>query len=233
MYELTKSRIDQENELLKQQLQIEGLSADQRLEIERTLTENQIALSDARQQNEEANLQAYLDAQEKRRQALNGVLDVTSTVTGALASMARLEAQNAEEGSKRQKNATKAYKALAITQAIVDTYKGANEAYAAMASIPYVGPGLGIAAATAAIISGIANVRSIISEKISGSTSAVNGTSVTAPPAMQTPPIEYTRNLVGDKELDVLNEPIKCYVLESEIRSVADKVKVTEQNASF
>lgn len=233
LYELTKNRIEQENELLKQQLQIEGLSADQRLEIERTLTENQIALSDARQQNEEANLQAYLDAQEKRRQALNGVLDVTSSVAGALANMARLEAQNAEEGSKKQKNATKAYKALAITQAIVDTYKGANEAYTAMASIPYVGPALGIAAATAAIISGIANVKAIQSEKISSSTQAVSGSSVQAPAAMQTPPIEYTRELVGDKELDKINEPIKCYVLEQDVTRVQNKVKVTETNASF
>lgn len=214
-------------------MQIEGLSADQRLEIERTLTENQIALSDARQQNEEANLQAYLEAQEKRRQALNGILDVTSTMTGALANIARLEAQTAEEGSKKQKNATKAYKALAITQAIVDTYKGANEAYTAMASIPYVGPALGIAAAAAAIVNGLANVRAIQRESISSTTTGASSSSVSAPPAMQTPPIEYTRELVGDRELDKLNDPIKCYVLEAEIRSVADKVRVTEQNASF
>lgn len=79
----------------------------------------------------------------------------------------------------------------------------------------------------------MANVRAIEQESVVSSTQAVSGSSVQAPAAMQTPPIEYTRELVGDKELDKINEPIKCYVLESEIRSVADKVKVTEQNASF
>lgn len=230
---MTKQRIEQENALLNQQLEIEGLSADQRLEIQRTLSENMIALSDAQLQNEQANLQAYLDAQEKRRQALNGVLDVTSTLSGAMASMFRMQAEEAEEGSKKQKAATIAYKTFAITQAIADTYKGANEAYAAMASIPYVGPALGIAAAAAAVISGIANVMAIKREEISTSTATSSQASVSAPSALNTPPIEYTRNLLGDKELDEMNQPIRCYVLEQDISNAQNKVKVTEQNASF
>lgn len=234
-YLLTKNRIEQENKLLEEQLEIIGLSADQRLEIERTLIENEIALSDARQANEEANLQAYLEAQEKRRQALNGVLEVTSTLTGSLANIAKIEAQTAEEGSERQKKATKAYKALAITQAIADTWKGANEAYTAMASIPYVGPALGTAAAIAAVISGLANVKAIEQESKSmvGTATPVSGSTVTAPAALQTPPIEYTRNLIGDKELDSLNQPIKCYILEQDVTRVQNKVKVTEDNATF
>lgn len=219
--------------MLNQQLEIENLSADQRMEIQRTLTENMMALSDAQLQNEQANLQAYLDAQEKRRQALNGVLDVTSTLTGALASMAKMQAESAEDGSAKQKNAFKAYKILAISQAVVDTYKGANEAYTAMASIPYVGPALGIAAAAAAIASGIANVMAIKRESISSSSTTTSGSSVSAPSALNTPPIDYTRNLIGDKELDEMNAPIRCYVLEQDVTNVQNKVKVVEKNASF
>ena len=55
----------------------------------------------------------------------------------------------------------KATKRAAQLQAIVDTYAAANAAYKAMAGIPVVGPGLGIAAAAAAITSGLANVASI------------------------------------------------------------------------
>lgn len=180
-------------------------------------------------------MQAYLEAQEKRRQALNGVLEVTSTLTGSLANIAKIEAQTAEEGSERQKKATKTYKALAIAQAIADTWKGANEAYTAMASIPYVGPALGTAAAIAAVISGLANVKAIEQESKSmvGTATPVSGSTVTAPAALQTPPIEYTRNLIGDKELDELNNPLKCYVLEQDITKVQNKVKVTEDNATF
>lgn len=53
------------------------------------------------------------------------------------------------------------YKASAITTALVNTYQSATGAYAAMASIPYVGPVLGAAAAGAAIVAGMANVAAI------------------------------------------------------------------------
>lgn len=55
-------------------------------------------------------------------------------------------------------------KAAAITNAIIDTYKSATGAYAAMSSIPFVGPALGAAAAAAAIAAGMANVSAIRSQ---------------------------------------------------------------------
>jgi hypothetical protein len=59
-------------------------------------------------------------------------------------------------------------KAAAITQAIINTYQSATGAYAAMASIPYVGPALGAAAAAAAIAAGMANVAAIRSQGTTG-----------------------------------------------------------------
>lgn len=53
------------------------------------------------------------------------------------------------------------YKAAAITQTIIETYKGATAAYASLATIPIVGPGLGIAAAAAITAAGLANVGKI------------------------------------------------------------------------
>lgn len=55
------------------------------------------------------------------------------------------------------------YKAAAIASATMDTYKAATGAYSALASIPYVGPALGAAAAGAAIGFGLAQVRAITS----------------------------------------------------------------------
>ncbi|HKQ24085.1 MAG TPA: hypothetical protein VJT81_06550 [Burkholderiales bacterium] len=52
-------------------------------------------------------------------------------------------------------------KAGAIAGAIVDTYKAATGAYAALASIPFVGPALGVAAAAAAVAVGMARVQAI------------------------------------------------------------------------
>lgn len=102
-----------------------------------------------------------------------------------------------------------------------------------MADIPPA-PAWGIAAAAAAIIAGMANVRAIEQESVvSSMSSSVSGSSVSAPAPLSTAPIEYTRNLVGDKELDEINQPIRCYVLESDISKTQNKVKVTEQNATF
>jgi len=52
-------------------------------------------------------------------------------------------------------------KAAAIATATIDTYKSANEAYAAMAGIPVVGPYLAGIAAAAAVVAGLENVANI------------------------------------------------------------------------
>lgn len=59
-------------------------------------------------------------------------------------------------------------KAAAVAQATIDTYQAATAAYKAMAGIPVVGPALGAVAATAAVVSGIANVKKIVSVKVGG-----------------------------------------------------------------
>lgn len=61
----------------------------------------------------------------------------------------------------QSKKAFEVAKAASIAQTIIDTYAAAQAAYKAMAGIPYVGPALGIAAAAAAIASGVARVNAI------------------------------------------------------------------------
>lgn len=60
-------------------------------------------------------------------------------------------------------------KASAIAETVINTYKSATGAYSAMASIPFVGPALGVAAAAAAIASGMAQVAAIRSSSFGGS----------------------------------------------------------------
>ena len=60
------------------------------------------------------------------------------------------------------------YKAAAITQTIIDTYKGAQAAFTSLATIPVVGPALGTAAAAAAIGAGMARVAAIKSAREQG-----------------------------------------------------------------
>lgn len=61
-----------------------------------------------------------------------------------------------------------AYKAAAIVETTINTYKSATGAYAAMSSIPYIGPALGAAAAGVAIAAGLANVKAITAARYQG-----------------------------------------------------------------
>ena len=68
----------------------------------------------------------------------------------------------------KSKAAFAAWKAMAIAQAIISTYDGAQKSYSALASIPYVGPALGIAAAVAAIGAGMVRVNAIRATEYQG-----------------------------------------------------------------
>lgn len=78
----------------------------------------------------------------------NATIDVAQDVLGSLS---QLFGQQTAIG-----------KAAAIAETTINTYKSATAAYSALAGIPFVGPILGAAAAGAAIVSGLANVRKIM-----------------------------------------------------------------------
>lgn len=101
---------------------------------------------------------------EIRKSQMNGALDATSAILSATI-------QAAGEG-------TAVAKAAGVAQATIDTYKAAQGAYASLAGIPVVGPGLGAAAAAAAIVSGIMNVKSILSTPTPGGGGGAGGGSV-------------------------------------------------------
>lgn len=130
-------------------------------------------------------------------------------------------------------------KAAAIAATTIDTYQSATAAYKAMAGIPVVGPALGAAAAAAAVISGIANVKRILSVSKDGSNAStiVNTSSPTAATPninlAESMPIQFTRELLSDTETTNLNQSQRVYVLESDITSTQNKVEVAESNSSF
>lgn len=74
-------------------------------------------------------------------------LDITADVLGSVASLTR-------EGSTE-------YKVISSLQALISTYTSAQKSYESLASIPYVGPALGTAAAAAAVVAGLARVAQI------------------------------------------------------------------------
>jgi hypothetical protein len=90
-------------------------------------------------------------------------------------------AQMMQSGSKTMFNVGKQ---AAIAETIIQTYRGAQGAFAALASIPIVGPALGAAAAAAAIVAGLARVQQIRNTQFgaAGATPVFSANPVTGAP---------------------------------------------------
>jgi hypothetical protein len=82
-------------------------------------------------------------------------------VGGMMGDMAELLMQ----GSKEQ---FEIGKKMAVAQALIDTYLGAQKAFTSLAGIPYIGPALGAAAAATAIAAGMARINMIRSQEFQG-----------------------------------------------------------------
>ena len=162
----------------------------------------------------------------RKRTTANVIMDIASSMFGSLSSILGEE--------------SKAGKAFAVAQATIDTYKAANAAYASLAGIPVVGPGLGYAAAAAAVLAGVANVKKILEvpddgKETSSPSSSVTSQSIVRPniSLSDTIPTQLTQNLMTDSELSEMNKPTRVYVTETDISDTMNKVEVTETNASF
>lgn len=217
--DITKWRIDQENALIDDQLKKESITGEERTNLLKQQSDNRQEIIQAEANYDVAVAEATNKKKQKIWQTYNATVQATANVFGGVA-----DAVGAIWGE--QSEAAKGFQAA---QAVFNALSAANGAYSSMASIPYVGPVLGAAAAAAALASGYANVKAIYATNADGSNVS---TSIAAPAALNTTPISYTKELLGDKEKDVINQPqIVCVV--DDINTVQKKVKVTESNASF
>ena len=218
--DITKWRIGQENALIDEQLKKESITEEERTNLLKQQSDNRQEIIQAEANYDVAVAEATNKKKQKIWQTYNAAVQSTANVFGGVA-----DAVGAIWGE--QSEAAKGFQAA---QAVFNALSAANGAYSSMASIPYVGPVLGAAAAAAALASGYANVKAIYATNADGSNVS---TSIAAPAALNTTPISYTKELIGDKEKDVINQPIKCFVTETDITETQNKVKVTENNASF
>ncbi len=246
--EIEKERITKENEILDEEhsKKVGYLNEEMSLMEARFGAEakNTDAYKDLVRQKEEADnnynntkaendkkIEALDSANDKKKVArkrftANAIMSIASSMFGSLSSILGEE--------------SKAGKAFAVAQATIDTYQAANAAYASMAGIPVVGPGLGYAAAAAAVLAGVANVKKILEVPDDGKETSTPSSSVASQSIVRpnislsdTIPTQLTQNLMTDTELSELNKPTRVYVTEVDISDTMNKVEVTENNASF
>lgn len=170
---------------------------------------------------------------EKKKAREAAIMAGLSAIGSMLDSIADME----EEGSQKQKD-------LQVAAAVVNTLAGSIGAFLqGMASYPLpYGAIIGGIAATAATVAGVAQIAKI---KSSNKNSSPSSASV-ATPSM--PELEMTEvsplldeqadlnriemsNVEGDSEKQEQN--IRCYVVESDITNMQNKVSVVEDNATF
>ena len=125
---------------------------------------------------------------------------------------------------------TAAGKAAAIVQATIDTYKGAQAAYASLAGIPVVGPVLGGVAAAAAIASGIKNVQAIQSAGGGGG----GGGNISAP-STTTTETPAPQMMSGDFDLTggIAPEPVKAFVVTDEMTNSQNQLANIRRRATI
>lgn len=109
--------------------------------------------------------QLELDQQAaEQRKVINEL--VLTGIMSSLDSMSQAFGDAYAASGQKAKEFFYAQKAIAIVQTGIETYKGAQAAFTAMAGIPYVGPVLGAIAAAAAIAAGLARIAAIRNQSL-------------------------------------------------------------------
>lgn len=161
-------------------------------------------------QQENANNQKKLD-QELAEAKL-------ATISGALGGISKLVGENSKFG-----------KAIAISQAIMDTYAGANKALAQ-------GGLFGAIGAAGIIASGIANVKQIAATEAPDAPNV--STSTAATPSIPTPPDFNVvgasgANQLADAVAGQLNKPVKAYVVSKDVSTAQEMDRNVVDGASL
>ena len=183
--------------------------------------------AEQRAKEEEARIKAEQQAWERLHKAK------IATVKNAFSTMLSLYEAFGGETAKESEG----YKAIASAQAVVQALLSANEAYASMASIPYVGPALGAAAAAAALAAGMAQVRQINATNMKSAATPTTTTvatptaSVSAPAVIQQ--VESTRTLTGVEEEQRMNNAQRVYLVYDDVQQAGKKVDVEQSESTF
>jgi hypothetical protein len=145
-----------------------------------------------------------------------------NTVSNSLGQIANLLGENSKFG-----------KALAVTQAIIDTYVGANKALSQ-------GGIFGAVAAAGVIATGIANVKTIVStqEPATPSFASGSGGSFNVPSATPAPPAfnvvgAAAGNQLADAIAGAQQKPVKAFVVSREVTSAQELDRNAVRDASI
>lgn len=239
-------------ELTKKQKAVEDmltgstkLSIQERLSLEEEYVNLSNQLTDARLDYEVEKERQTLELDKQiaadKVQMWTEIVNQIGNLLGAVYSAMEANTQaNLKEGKITQEEAEKQlekYRYVKATGAAMDALGSAVGAYNSMASIPYVGPALGIAAAAAALAAGYANVRQILAVSKNNVGSGSSAYKEVTPVMPDFNP-QLTANATGQQETEALanavtDKPVKAFVVESEVSAAQELANQRSNESTF
>lgn len=173
----------QNKQITEQEFKIAGeqlaMSSEARMnQIREQHLQNEIAQNRRRGESWKATLKEVELAQQQHGKVMGTIRAMQGSaefgaIQGALGNLSSL--RNSES-----KKEFEIGKKAAIAQASIAMFLGATQAFASLSSIPFVGPALGVAAAAAAVMAGMMNIRQIRSQKFGGGSASGSPSAPTA-----------------------------------------------------
>lgn len=214
-----------EEERLKAKAEVEKLET----QIERESLDYILTVNQRKAESNDNYVNAIQDSLSGISQILGDVASAWETSIQAQVDAGEI---SEEEGEKQMEN----MKGIQSAIALINAFSSAVSAYNSLASIPYVGVPLGIAASAAALASGLAQVAAInkVKKGDKGSGSSVRYAEVTPTVPDYSP--TGIMNVTGGKEQEDLANAITkapIYVTVKDIDTAQNRVRVREKESSF
>lgn len=219
-------RIQAEIDMLQKQLEVEQLTADERLAIQQNLVAAKIEL-------DEKSAESAKKAAEKSKRSWKTAMSATSTFAGAITDTLGAVSDMMEEGSAEQKAIQTTSAIIATLVGIMQAIQGGEAMAATMGPLAPLGWAMGAAQAAATLATGIATVAQINSANentnLGGASASVSNSATSS---TLVAPVQYTQAVEG-ASLEQNIQDSRVYVVESDITDTQDKVRVSENEATF
>lgn len=213
--QLNEALLNLERDRLNNQLQAQKDAGKDTTALELQIAQNYKAINKFKQDSDKATA-------DNKKKLQDEAVAATSQALGSIVSLVGAE--------------SKWGKALAVTQAIIDTYSGASKA---LAQGGIVGP----IAAAGVIASGLANIRSITSTKLPEPPSGMSGGGYSEPSVTQPPSFGPSVGIIGGQLNNstqlaqafggIMQKPIRAYAVGQDMTSQQSLDRHINQNATL
>ena len=223
-----------ENTMLTEEARVEALKKYK--EIEQQIT------NETAEHNINVNLretEAFDNYASALQDSLGGISQILGSVADAWETSIQAQVKQGKISEEEGERQMEEMRGIQSAIALINAFSSAVSAYNSLASIPYVGVPLGIAASAAALASGLAQVKAINAvkkgDKGSGSSTRYAEVTPTMPSDYSPQMIQNATGLEEQQNLAnaLTKSPIKAYVVESEMTEAQKKADRRNAESTF